>query len=116
MVMAKTSSLEGALDVRFGLKADICSASACPLYPRKRTCAVQLTDVRFVPIADIGWLFDQLVSASEQLAWYLKSKRLCGREIDEEFEIGRLDDRKSAGFSPFRIRPTYRPACRKVSA
>ena len=26
---------------------------SCPLYPRKRTCAVQLGDVRFVPIADI---------------------------------------------------------------
>ena len=27
--------------------------SACPLYPRKRTCAAATWDVRFVPIADI---------------------------------------------------------------
>ena len=27
---------------------------ACPLYPRKRTCAVQLAHVRLVPIADIA--------------------------------------------------------------
>ena len=38
MVLAKTSSLEGALDVRFGSKADMCSAQA---------------DVRFTPEADI---------------------------------------------------------------
>ena len=25
----------------------------CPLYPRKRTCAVQLADVRYVPEADM---------------------------------------------------------------
>ena len=50
-------------------------------------------DVRFVPRADIGWLFDQLVSTSEQLAWYLEAKRSCRREIDEELKVGRLYDR-----------------------
>ena len=38
--------------VRFGSKADIGAQKACPLNPRKRTCAVQLY-VRFVPKADI---------------------------------------------------------------
>ena len=65
-------------DVRFGSKADMCSAQA---------------GVRFVPRADIGWLFDQLVSATEQLAWYLEAKRSCRREIDEELKVGRLYDR-----------------------
>ena len=45
------------------------------------------------PIADIGWLFDQLVCTSEQLTWYLEAKRLCGGEIDEELKVGRLYDR-----------------------
>ena len=41
-------------DVRFGSKADTCSAkSNVRSYPQKRTCAVQLGDVRYVPIADI---------------------------------------------------------------
>jgi hypothetical protein len=34
-------------------KADF-RARSCPLYPQKRTCAVQLGIVRFGPIADIG--------------------------------------------------------------
>jgi hypothetical protein len=41
----------------------------------------------------IGWLFDQLVCTSEQLTWYLETKRLCGREIYEELKVGRLYDR-----------------------
>ena len=73
-----STQTSGCADVRFGSKADMCSA--------KR-------HVRFVPRADIGWLFDQLVSTSEQLAWYLEAKRPCRREIDEELKVGRLYDR-----------------------
>ena len=74
----KHTSPSGADDARSTSKADIEATQ---------------TDVRFVPIADIGWLFDQLVSTSEQLAWYLEAKRPCRREIDEELKVGRLNDR-----------------------
>jgi hypothetical protein len=65
-------------DVRFGSKADICSAkqhvrfapnsdreSGCPLYPQKADMCGATRDVRFGPIADMR-LFDHLVGAREQ--------------------------------------------------
>jgi hypothetical protein len=45
------SPIRTRLNVRFGSKADMCSATR---------------DVRFGPIADIGVLFDYLVGACEQ--------------------------------------------------
>jgi hypothetical protein len=52
--------------------------SACPLCPRKRTLA--------------GSLFNQLIGTCQQLTWHLEAKRLCGREVDKELKVGRLDD------------------------
>ena len=90
--MAKTSSLEGALDVRFGSKADICSAKGMSALPQKRTCAVH----RRCPLsANSGHRLAirstrQHVRAADLVS---KAKRLCGREIDEELKVGRLYDR-----------------------
>ena len=59
-------------------KADMCSA---------------LADVRYVPIADIGRLFDHFVGASEQRWWYCKAERLGGLEVDDQLELSRPQDR-----------------------
>src|SRR5262245_42059857 len=48
-------------------------------------CAVW--DGRYGPKADIGQLFDQLVSATEQLTWNLEAKRFRRRD-DEELKVG----------------------------
>ena len=74
--------IENALDrgkrsgryVRFTPKEDICSATA---------------DVRFVPIADIAFLFDDFIGGRDQRPGYFKTKRLCGFEIDPQFKLGR---------------------------
>jgi hypothetical protein len=56
-------------NVRFGSKADICSA---------------VSDVRFVPIADIPHrLFDQFVGASNQVERHGDSERLRGFKVDQ---------------------------------
>ena len=55
---------------------------SCPLYPQKRTCAVQLGDVRLVPIADMPVLFDHLICSVEQTIWNGEAQRFGGLEID----------------------------------
>jgi hypothetical protein len=53
--------------------------------------------------AATGSLFDQLVSACEQRRRHRNPKRLCGRNIDDEIELGRLLDRDLSGLRPRRI-------------
>ena len=48
-----------------GQKQTCAVQKACPLYPQKRTCAVQLGDVRFVPIADIEGLSEGRLNSDE---------------------------------------------------
>ena len=63
----------------------------CPLYPQKRTCAVQLgMSALCVPIADIAALFDHLVGGQKNAIWDGDAKRLGGFEIDNQFEFGGL--------------------------
>ena len=63
---------------------------------QKRTCAVQIRHVRFVPIADIGTLFDHLVGGSEQLRMNFEAKRLGGLEVDHELELDGTRERRWA--------------------
>ena len=49
---------------------------------QKRTCAVQLGDVRFVPIADIAHPFNHLVGTREQRGRHGEAERLGGLEVD----------------------------------
>jgi hypothetical protein len=76
-----------------GHKRTFRSAIVMSALPPKADIRSATAQVCFGPIADIGWLFDQLVCTSEQLTWYLEAKRLCGCEIDEELKVGRLYDR-----------------------
>src|SRR5262245_27305214 len=51
---------KGRPDVRFGSSADICRKKACPLYPRKRTCAVQWPMSAKGHPAPLFWLGEML--------------------------------------------------------
>ena len=116
IVTAQTSTLIGlnqqrpgsasAADVRFGSKADICSANGMSALPPKADIRRLGSDVRFVPVADMAQLFDHLVGAGEH-------GRRHGRSIDlavlmlitNSYFVGACTGR-SAGFSPLRIRST----------
>ena len=51
-----------------------------------------------MPIADIGHSFDYLVGAGEQIVRNYKAERFGRLEIDNGFELGRLDHRKVGRF------------------
>src|SRR5262245_45751001 len=77
------------------MKADIRNRS-CPLYTRKRTCAVHqvmsaLGQKRTLPI-----LLDDLVGAGYQLRRNRKTKCLGSPEVDREIEFCRELNRKIA--------------------
>ena len=80
-------------------KADISNWS-CPLYPRKRTCAVQ-SEMSAKGQTRTSGLFDQLVSTPEHLTGNLEAKCFRGREIDEELKVGRLYYRQVSRFLAF---------------
>jgi hypothetical protein len=46
---------------------------------------------------------DHLVGAREQRLRDRKAERLCGFEVDHQFDLGRLFDRQVCGVSPFEI-------------
>src|SRR5262245_60354088 len=68
-------------------KADIRKRS-CPLYPRKRTCAVQ-PGMSALGQKRTWMLFDHLVSSSQQRGRNGKAEHFCCLEIDHEFVFGR---------------------------
>jgi hypothetical protein len=45
-------------------------------------------DVRFVPKADIGWLFDHLVGAAEQRQRHGETEHSGGLRIDDQLSAG----------------------------
>ena len=56
-------------------------------------------DVCFVPLAaeqmqQVASLFNHVIGASKQCRWHLETERLGSLEVDDEVEIGRLQDRK----------------------
>jgi len=65
-------------NVRFGSKADI---------------GTQSRNVRFVPKADIRFLFDHVVSASRKCRWDFQSECFSGLQVDDELEVGGLRHR-----------------------
>ena len=72
----------GRSDVRFGSKADICSANRHVRFPPKADMCGVIRDVRFVPTADIAQSFDQLVGAGRKGRWHFEAERLRGAQID----------------------------------
>ena len=72
-------------NVRFGSKADMCSAQGImSALPPKADMGGATRDVRFVPIADIANLFDQLVGASEERFRHCEAKGFGSLEIDHQ--------------------------------
>jgi hypothetical protein len=51
-------------------------------------------------------LFDHFVGAAKQRQRRGDAERLGGLEVDDQLDLRDLLDRKSAGFSPLRMRPT----------
>ena len=87
-------------------KADL-RKKPCPLYPRKRTCAVQLAHVCFVPRADIDLHYSITASACASSVGGTMTPRALAvlRFITSSYLVGACTGR-SAGFSPLRIRST----------
>ena len=84
-------------NVRFGSKADMCSAKGHVRFTPKSGHVQCTADVRYVPIADIGtnqFLFDHLVGASEQRRRHGEAERLGGLKINDQLEFGRLFNRQ----------------------
>ena len=69
--------------------------------PPKADIGSTYLNVRFVPKADIGTLFDHLAGFDEQRRRHRQSERLGGLQIDHEIEFGRLHDRQVGGFFAF---------------
>jgi hypothetical protein len=67
-------------------KADSGKGS-CPLYPQKRTCAVQLEmsalGHKRTHAVQQASLFDYLVGGGEQGGRHCEAQRLCGLEVDD---------------------------------
>ena len=82
----------------------------CPLYPQKRTCAVQLADVRFVPIADHaapqkGSLFDHLVGALlSSVGGTSRPSALAVLRLITSSNLTGAWTGSSLGFAPLRMR------------
>jgi hypothetical protein len=74
-------------------KADIC-ASSCPLYPRKRTCAVQLGMSALGQKRTLLALFDHLVGPREQRWRHSETDRFGRFEIDYQLVLRRCLHRK----------------------
>ena len=78
------------------IKADIRKTS-CPLYPRKRTCAVHQVMSALGHKRTSPQLFDYLVGAGEKLWRHGEAECFGGLEIDYKLELGRPLDRYVGG-------------------
>src|SRR5262249_14277969 len=83
-------------------KADSRKGS-CPLYTRKRTCAVQLEmsalgQKRTHAAQQKGSLFDDLIGGDQQARWNCQAKCLRRFAVDDSFELRRRLHRKVSGF------------------
>jgi hypothetical protein len=57
-----------------------------------------------MPGGDIPISLDHLAGAGEQHRRHVKAERPCSLEVDHQFELGRLLNRKVAGLATLRIR------------
>jgi hypothetical protein len=84
---------------RLWVKSRHCGISnQCPLYPQKRTLELSremsaLRQKRTHAPQQTVFLFDYLISASEQWQRHRDAERLGGLEVDSEFNLGRLHNR-----------------------
>src|SRR5215813_15560860 len=70
----------------------------CPLYTRKRRCAVQtrmsaLGQKRTFCTAVEALLFDHFVGGGEQFGWNVEAECRGSIEVDYKFKLGRQHDR-----------------------
>ena len=65
-----------------------------PLYPRKRTCAVQLGMSALGQQRISRYLFDRLIGPGKERRWHGKTEGFHSLEIDDKVELGRRLHRK----------------------
>src|SRR5262245_48454967 len=70
----------------------------CPLYPRKRTCAVQRLMSAKGQKRTLRHSFDHVVGAAEQRLRDGQAEGFGGFEIDRQLELGGLLDREVCRF------------------
>ena len=94
-------------DVRFGSKADICSAKGMSALPPKADMCGATSDVCFVPIADMTKFYSITTSAVASSAGDIASPSALAafRFTTSSYFVGACTGR-SAGFSPLRMRST----------
>ena len=80
------------------------SRSARSLYPQKRTCAIQFGMSALCQKRTLG-SFDHLVGALLNLQGYLEAHALAVLRLITNWNLVVCSTGRSAGFSPFRIRP-----------
>src|SRR5262245_47601836 len=69
-----------------------------PLYPQKRTCAVQLGMSALGQKRTSRGLFNYLVGPGRSGWWHCNAERLRGAQIDHELELGHLHYRQISRF------------------
>ena len=71
-----------------GQKQTFCDAGTMSALPPKADMCGATRHVRFVPIADIGFLFDHVVGLRKQRCWDRYAERLSCLEIDHQLVLG----------------------------
>src|SRR5262245_47809171 len=74
---------------------------SCPLYPRKRTCAVQKAMSAMGQKRTFRDSLDQLVGALVEVKGNVESERLGRLQVDDKLEFRRLQNREVGGLGAF---------------
>ena len=100
------STLKGRGMSALGQKRTFAVQYVMSALPPKADMCGALGDVRYVPIADIAYLFDHLVGAGEQRRRHVRPRAFAVlRSMTRSNLVGACTGR-SAGFSPLRMRST----------
>ena len=81
----------------FALQCDVRRELECLV-----TCAAHLEMSALGHKRTLPALSDQLVREPEERGWHIDANCLCGLEIDDQFELGWLLDRKISWFTAFK--------------
>src|ERR1700716_3990560 len=91
MRMNKRNATNCPLRVKLGSRPAL---PECPFYPQQQTSSARPGLSERCQTRKSAALFDHVVGAGEQCRWHNDAKRLCGLQIDHQFELGRLLDRQ----------------------
>src|SRR5262245_8617839 len=100
--VVRQRSLSGGTIEQCWLRAEPAWSTLCPLYPRKRTCAVQLgmsamDQKRTHAAQQKRSLINHLVGTREHGRWNSEAQGVGGLKIDHQLELRRLLDWQISG-------------------